>query len=174
MSRAHRGNRPLAHRRSAGICVANNAPTADASPRTARAKSSADDSPGSACATLNLYRPGIGCADAITRVLPLPDVCRHPACSARACATFSYSREMSSFPIWVTGVLGRSFERIEVQPDWDCRTLMEVVRTRLTAPATLRLYHYGLHRLVPDAEAVRVQEFGLRPGDLMYAVSEGW
>jgi hypothetical protein len=81
---------------------------------------------------------------------------------------------MSSFPIWVTGVLGRSFERIEVQPDWDCRTLMAVVRTRLAAPATLRLYHYGLHRLVPDAEEMRVQDFGLRQGDLMYAVSENW
>ena len=81
---------------------------------------------------------------------------------------------MASFPIWVTGVLGRSFERSAVPPEWDGRTLVDVVRARLGAPATRRLYHYGLHRLVPDGEVVRVQDFGLRPGDLMYAVSEGW
>jgi hypothetical protein len=79
-----------------------------------------------------------------------------------------------SVHLWVTGVMGRRFERIDADDDWSCRDLTVAVRGRLSASDNLLLYHYGLDRIVPPQGADSARDFGIRPGDLLFAVSEHW
>lgn len=81
---------------------------------------------------------------------------------------------MPLFPVWVTDLMGRRFERLDVDGSQACRDLTTSARRLLIDGSDYLLYHYGTGSVIPADGGASIGSVGVRPGDVLFVVPETW